>query len=674
MRRSQRPSAPQSLRAIRVGRASRPSLRLPERARCPFHPKWGTGVSPVPAASGTGKMPVPPEEVLRLNEALRRALILPVVLVLIGLLALTMAGFVYFIRAEVTGTRAFADGQQARLAAESGLEQVIALMRNERLNFKAWSDNTAALRHGLVWSERFKIEEDPIRERKGARAEYLAESKSLAPAWRFSVVAEGVSGVPDTMRYGVTPESGKLNINVARDEQIAMLLTPLLLNLQLENPQELINALLDWRDDNADVRDGGAESEYYNTLKPPYNAKNGPFDTVEELLLVKGYTAAVLWGEDINRNGILDPNENDGDASEPLHDNGDGVLNRGIAPYLTIWSREPDTAADNKQRINLNADAGVIAAMIAQQIPDGQLSQATVAYIMQQKQSGVNFQQLGSPAALYTFGAATAPGSDQNPGGGAAADDDAKADANRQSRDPQPRPGATGARPGSRTPGAQPGAKPPDGQPDDKPPDDQPPGLPPVAVPGGAAPDAEPSAAPNPDADPEGQGGRRRGGGAPTQLTNSPATLEEMSVIMDRFSCLNPQVAQNGVYGLININSAPLEVLAVIPGMTPEAAAGIIGGRAALDPLVMNNTAWPLTQGLVDPATFRAIAPYITTKAVQVHVEAVGYADHVKTTRRMEWIIEMIGPVAQIKYQRDLTSLGMAWPIDDDSALVTTSR
>jgi hypothetical protein len=34
----------------------------------------------------------------------------------------------------------------------------------------------------------------------------------------------------------------------------------------------------------------------------------------------------------------------------------------------------------------------------------------------------------------------------------------------------------------------------------------------------------------------------------------------------------------------------------------------------------------------------------------------------------------MIGPLAQVKYHRDLTRLGMAWPIDDENALVPEAR
>ena len=80
----------------------------------------------------------------------RRGIILPVVLVIIGLLTLTMAGFIFFVRAETSGTIAYADAQQARLAAESGLEELVALLRLEPHNVVAWYDTPSRFRHALV--------------------------------------------------------------------------------------------------------------------------------------------------------------------------------------------------------------------------------------------------------------------------------------------------------------------------------------------------------------------------------------------------------------------------------------------------------------------------------------------------------------------------------------------
>jgi hypothetical protein len=128
-----------------------------------------------------------------MNAVRRRWLILPVVLVLVGLLALTMAGFMFFVRAELAGTQARRDAQQARLAAESGLEELITVLRASRDDPTTWYDVPDRFRHALVWAEGFTREEDPVRN-MGSRKEILAES-TPGVAWRYSVVAQNPDGV-----------------------------------------------------------------------------------------------------------------------------------------------------------------------------------------------------------------------------------------------------------------------------------------------------------------------------------------------------------------------------------------------------------------------------------------------------------------------------------------------
>ena len=516
----------------------------------------------------------------------RPAIILAVVLVVIALLALLMASFLYFIRAEGAGIFAASDRHQARLAAESGLEDVTALLRVEKHNTALWYDLPTRLRHGLVWAESYDRESDPVRE-AGSRLEALKREGTIIPAWRYSVVAPRLDGPEGAIRYGLTPESSKLNVNVATDQQIEQLLTPLLVGLEIESPQELINALLDWRDTDSDTRDGGAENEFYNNLEPgpAYSTKNGPLDTVEEMLLIKGFSARILYGEDVNRNGVLDENENDGDVSFPDYDNGDGILDYGIAPFLTVFGREPDTSLDNKPRINLNANAATVTAQITEYIAEGELSEATIAFILQLKQQNFNFTEIASAAELYT---ADGVSSSEGEGG-------------------------------------------------------------------------------------EGQGdpNASSGGEANPALQGSPVTSEELPTIMDRFSVRPAEQVQQPIVGLINVNTAPARVLAVVPGMTGEMIAKVLDGRLDIDPATAKTPAWLVTSDVLTPQEFRRIAPFITTKAYQIHIEIVGYADHRKVFHRAEWIVEMLGPLAQVKYQRDLTRLGLAWPIDDDTIVVS---
>lgn len=521
--------------------------------------------------------------------------ILPVVLVLVGLMTMLVAGFIWFVRAESAGMHAHVDAQQARLAAESGLEDITALLRQPltRDDVGAWYNVPQRWRNALVWASDFDRESDPARHAGGSR-EQIGQDGPIAPAWRYSVVAANLDNSL-TIRYGITPEGGRLNINAASDYQIEQLLTPILMALEIDNYQQHINALLDWRDPDDTPREGGVENEYYNLLEPAYSSKDGPLDTIEEILLVKGWNAAMLYGEDTNQNGVLDPNEDDGDQSFPPYDNADGILDPGVAPFLTLWSREPDTAIDNKQRINMNSSAAIISAQIADTIMEGELSPETLSFIVGLKQQqGVNFEELGSPAGFYY---------DPNE-----TDEDGSADADQD---------------GTGEPTSQPSSQP-------------------------RSPQFK-------------------------SIPNSPVKLEEMPVIMDRFSTRPVQQAQQPIAGLVNINTAPFRVLVLVPGMTPEAAGAIVSKRQELSPEALRTTAWPLVSGAVDARTFRNFAPYVTTKSYQFHVEVIGYADHLKMVRRFEWIVEMVGSLAQVKYYRDLTSLGRAWPIDDDNFSVTST-
>ena len=60
----------------------------------------------------------------------------------------------------------------------------------------------------------------------------------------------------------------------------------------------VVDSILDWRDPDNLKRAHGAESEYYLKRRPPYRAKNGFFDSPEELLLVRGVSPALYYGHD----------------------------------------------------------------------------------------------------------------------------------------------------------------------------------------------------------------------------------------------------------------------------------------------------------------------------------------------------------------------------------------
>jgi hypothetical protein len=100
-------------------------------------------------------------------------------------------------------------------------------------------------------------------------------------------------------------------------------------------------------------------------------------------------------------------------------------------------------------------------------------------------------------------------------------------------------------------------------------------------------------------------------------------------------------------------------------GIPPEVAAGIVAMRQTIPAESRGSLAWMDAAGPLDPQ----IKNRLTTKALQFHIEVVGYADHTQVASRHEWIVELRGKIGQVLYHRDLTEWGLAWPVDNDDFL-----
>ncbi len=150
----------------------------------------------------------------------------------------------------------------------------------------------------------------------------------------------------DQMAFGLVDEASKLNLNTASAEMLeALRVSPM---AEALIPAEFAAAIVDWRDADEDLTSGGAENETYARLRPSYLCKNGPFDSVDELRLVSGASWLALMGGDLNRNGVLEPNEQ---VNNPT-----GLADPGILEYVTVFSREPNTRADGSPRVNVNGN------------------------------------------------------------------------------------------------------------------------------------------------------------------------------------------------------------------------------------------------------------------------------------------------------------------------------
>jgi hypothetical protein len=193
----------------------------------------------------------------------------------------------------------------------------------------------------------------------------------------FTVLAPYVdpSGMGAGVRYGLEDESTRLNLNVLlmADQIIEGAGRDLLMTLP-NMTEDVADAILDWMDEDDETREYGAEFEYYSSLDPPYEPRNGPPLTVEELLLVRGVYPELLFGVDTNRNAVVDPHETMttgtsayGGASPMGVGLGTmgtlgtttgtpGLVERGWSAYLTLYSAERNTNVDGLPRIKLNQD------------------------------------------------------------------------------------------------------------------------------------------------------------------------------------------------------------------------------------------------------------------------------------------------------------------------------
>lgn len=90
-----------------------------------------------------------------------------------------------------------------------------------------------------------------------------------------------------------TPATGGTPRVQVRPDAIAIARFKLLLKgLDIQDP--IVPALLDWLDEDSDVRfPNGAEDDYYTRLPTPYRAANRPLADVSELRLIKGVTPEI---------------------------------------------------------------------------------------------------------------------------------------------------------------------------------------------------------------------------------------------------------------------------------------------------------------------------------------------------------------------------------------------
>ena len=166
--------------------------------------------------------------------------------------------------------------------------------RREYRDAAAFRDNFKAtvLARASVQAARGVLQQDFLKDKQAGQL-----FDALTDLWAFPITNYAIGD--GLLNAKIEDERGKLNLNdlaVSGDPIIKKAKVgrvKRLFELVQINP-DLVDAIVDWVDDNDVPEPAGAESIYYQTLRPSYRAANKPLQTLLELRLIKGMTPEIM--------------------------------------------------------------------------------------------------------------------------------------------------------------------------------------------------------------------------------------------------------------------------------------------------------------------------------------------------------------------------------------------
>ena len=211
----------------------------------------------------------------------RNGSLLLIVLVTIVILSLSAYTFTALMQTEEEIARLETKQVQSKYLVESGLDFIRLFLTNSEATIRE---------KGGRWNNTQYFQAIPV----------AVQSSNPDMIGYFSVVTSNLDdeGNAEGIRFGLIDESSKINLNVlpysdalyGEGREILMALPQM--------TEEIADAILDWLDPDDEEKEFGTESSFYNGESPPYSAKNGPMDSLDELLLVRGVTPQLLFGLD----------------------------------------------------------------------------------------------------------------------------------------------------------------------------------------------------------------------------------------------------------------------------------------------------------------------------------------------------------------------------------------
>jgi len=235
----------------------------------------------------------------------------------LALLSVVVIGILHTARMDLLVVKNYGDRIQAHYLALAGIEKAKALLYHDAQDRSRGRKNHT----GNLYDDAGQFRE-------------VALGRGT-----FSVIRRGRSDEGGGIIYGVSDEESRLNANTASADMLG--------KLQNMTP-DVAAAIVNWR--GGDSATMAAEAQYYAGLKPPYQPRNGPLQTVRELLMVRGVSPQLLLGRDVHQNGMLAAAGTD--LASPV-DSAD----LGWAGILTVDSSVQNVNAAGENRVNLQSAA-----------------------------------------------------------------------------------------------------------------------------------------------------------------------------------------------------------------------------------------------------------------------------------------------------------------------------
>lgn len=216
----------------------------------------------------------------------RRGGVMLLTIVVLAAVTALLAAAVGMERAQVNDTVLRLEKAKARIAAESGISRAMSVFLTQQQGPVSHVDDWFAL--GNQSSDLFRVGD---------------------VAFRLQVI----------------DACSLVNLNAAPEGDLQ--------NLGLTVEQ--IDSLLDWRETGTTPRTDGAKDDYYNALPNPYNAGLRRLDTVDEVMLIKGFDSNTL-------------------LQTPTASTTSGVTPRPLYAWSTVDSFSPSSNSGGQQPGNIN--------------------------------------------------------------------------------------------------------------------------------------------------------------------------------------------------------------------------------------------------------------------------------------------------------------------------------